>query len=126
MHKILIVDDEQPIVEILSESLRYSGYKCLSANSVSEAKKVLNEHSDIEIILSDIVMPEENGKDLVEWVKKSEFSSIDIILMTGFSSEDRGDLYKLGVETIISKPFDIDQLTLTLANRGSNRTFSDA
>ena len=114
MHKILIVDDEQSIVEILSESLSYSGYDCLIANSVSEAKKVLSENSDIELLLSDIVMPEETGKDLVQWVKQSEFNEIDVILMTGFSSEDRGELYNMGVDTIISKPFDIEKLTITL------------
>ena len=111
MKKVLIVDDEQSIVELLSESLSMSGYDCLGANSVNEAKDILNQFKDVDVILSDMVMPGETGKELVNWVKSTNYAAVSIFFMTGYSTVDRAELFGMGITDIISKPFDLNRLT---------------
>ena len=114
MKKVLIVDDEQSIVELLSESLSMSGYECLGANSVDEAKEILNQFKDVNVLLSDVVMPGETGKELVNWLKETNYAQVNIFFMTGYSSVDRAELFGMGITDIISKPFDLNQLTSQL------------
>ena len=64
---ILIVDDEEPILKILSAILENEGYECFLAQSATAARDVLRSN-DITLILSDIEMPGESGPDFIRFV----------------------------------------------------------
>ena len=86
---ILIVDDEPALLTLLTEILKQQGYHILSANNGEEALKVL-EANDIDLMLSDIVMPDMDGFQLASIVQK-KYPSIIIQLVSGFSDEINSD-----------------------------------
>ncbi|MBI2014263.1 MAG: response regulator, partial [Candidatus Rokubacteria bacterium] len=66
--KILVVDDEQEVLDIMVECISQAGYRALPARSGREALKIFNaEHP--ELMITDLVMPEMNGLELIEAVR---------------------------------------------------------
>src|ERR1700675_1250145 len=77
--KILIVDDEEAIREVVSTLLEALGYECSSVSNGRLAKEYLGSH-EIDIVLSDMIMPEMDGLSLVEWIRKAEPDIPDIMV----------------------------------------------
>ena len=100
---ILVVDDEEDIVEIITESLQDSGFKTCSANSVAEAEKVLAENN-VDMVLTDVKMPGESGFSLLEKTK------LPVILITGHLDISEVDAKERGAVTLLSKPFKVDEI----------------
>jgi len=102
--KVLIVDDEETLRNLLRSILEREGYQVDCVDSVASARLALEEQS-FDVVVSDIKMPKENGYKLLEFVKK-QFPPVGVILMTGF-----GDMYTvkdamlLGADEYITKPF---------------------
>ncbi len=93
---ILLVEDEGPLRELSRQVLQRSGYKVLSAASGVEALGVWREHADeIDLVLTDMVMPEGvSGRDLAEKVKTDK-PDIKILVVSGYSVELVGDNFAL-------------------------------
>ncbi|MCD6334824.1 MAG: response regulator, partial [Candidatus Latescibacteria bacterium] len=103
-HTLLIVDDEKPITEALSSLFEDRGYCVSSARSAEEARKIM-EHSVIEVVLSEVRMPERSGIDLLKWIKKNH-PMTEVIIMTGYASvEDGVSALKEGAYDYLIKPF---------------------
>lgn len=103
MNKILIVDDEEKIVEVLKEYALFEGFSVSTASNGLEAvKKALDENFDCIII--DIMMPFMNGYDAVREIKKEKNTPI---LMVSARSEEYDKLlgFELGIDDYIVKPF---------------------
>ena len=102
--KILVVDDEPAIRELLSSFLEIMDYEVESALNGKDAIEII-EKNNFSIIISDVKMPDINGIDLLKKVK--EFNKkIEVILITGFpNNEDREQALKLGAYAYIPKPF---------------------
>ncbi|PCJ63379.1 MAG: two-component system response regulator [Planctomycetota bacterium] len=101
---ILIVDDEKTITESLSLDLRFDGYEVVTANSGTEAIEVLYKKK-IDIIISDIMMPNMNGLELLKRVR-SGYPMIRVIMMTGYVRLSYAlECMQLHADTIIFKPF---------------------
>jgi DNA-binding NtrC family response regulator len=83
---ILFVDDEQSILETLKRFMRNSQYKCFYANSGKAALEIL-ENEIIDIVVSDMKMPEMNGEQLLREVSKTYPETIRIVL-SGFSEDE--------------------------------------
>jgi len=101
---ILIVDDDRDMLETIQEILIDSGYL---VKGLTDPKKVLDvlKETEINILLSDIKMPEINGLELTKKVK-AKFPDIIIILMTGFSEAYTvQDALMAGADEYITKPF---------------------
>ena len=81
---ILIVDDELPFRQALSESLSNDGYQTLSAANVNEAFKFLQQKK-VDLILLDILMPKIDGINFIKKVRASEFKNTPIIVLTNLS-----------------------------------------
>ena len=102
--KVLVVDDEETLRNLLKSILDREGYAIECASSVMEARTYLQEQN-FDVVVSDIKMPDEDGYKLLEYVKK-EFPKVGVILMTGY-----GDMYTvkdamlLGADEYITKPF---------------------
>ncbi|MDD3732190.1 MAG: response regulator [candidate division Zixibacteria bacterium] len=101
---IMVVDDELMMRNLLEKILQRDGYKVVTAENVQKALEILNRDK-IDIVISDMKMPEMNGFDLLKIVKK-EYPHIGMIMMTAY-----GDTYTvkdallLGADEYITKPF---------------------
>ena len=82
---ILIVDDKTSIRRLIVETLKPLGYNCLQAASGKEAINVLHEYEgEVNLLLTDVVMPYMNGRELAETIRK-ERPDIKIIFMSGYT-----------------------------------------
>jgi DNA-binding NtrC family response regulator len=116
--KILIVDDDESFRLLLELHLQNAGYKTILAGSGREALKILAK-DDIDLIISDYVMPEKNGIELLSNVK-SKYKDIPFIIITAYGSiEDAVSVIKNGAYDYITKPFNSDDL-LSTVNRALN------
>ena len=101
--KILIVDDEKNIVDIIAFNLKKEGYTVITAADGEEGvQKAMEENPDL--ILLDIMMPKMDGWQVCREIR--ETSKVPIIMLTA-RSEERDELqgFELGVDEYISKPF---------------------
>jgi DNA-binding NtrC family response regulator len=112
-NRILIVDDEENIREILTEYLNEFGYEVTSAVNGKEALQIChNDHFDI--IISDLVMRPMDGMELLGEIKKLDQDAI-FIMITGYPSVDSAmEAIKKGARDYITKPFNIDEIKIKI------------
>ena len=111
MDTILIVDDEKNYPAILSAVLDDEGYETLTANSGSEALKIL-DHSDVDLVLTDMKMPGMDGISLLEKIKIRD-ADLPVIMMTAHGTVDKAvEAMQKGAYSYILKPFDNNRLVL--------------
>jgi excisionase family DNA binding protein len=111
--KILIVDDDTEIVELLEDVLDRDGrFEVQTASSGYEAG-MATEKFRPELILLDYMLPDVNGNIVCQAIRKNpEFENIKIIIVSGVVKEDEiAQLIKSGAEDFIRKPFNITELT---------------
>jgi len=107
--KILIVDDSQDTLEVLSRNLSGSGYRVYTAQSVSEAIKVLESES-MDLVITDLKMPKVSGLDLVRHVREN-LPDIEVMMITGYATvEGAVEAMKTGAEEYLTKPFTDEEL----------------
>jgi len=116
MAKILIVDDHQSILDVLSIMLKREGYDVATATSGEEALEVVRTDS-IDLTITDIKMMPMDGIALLERMKEID-SEIVVIMMTAYASIQTAiDAMKKGAYEYVIKPFKMDELRL-LVQRG--------
>jgi len=109
--KILIVDDEEAIREVVSTLLEAKGYECAAVGNGRLAQQYLENHT-ADLVLSDMVMPEMDGLSLVEWLHKSD-SDIPVIMVTAMHDLSTAlEAMRRGAYDYILKPFEKDHLYL--------------
>jgi len=117
-HKIIVVDDEEDIVLALRglfDSID-ENIETLYSTDPLEVESILKENPDVEVIITDIRMPNLSGLDLMVRVRQ-EHPNIKFIVMTGFSSPElRTRSYGLGAVHYIEKPFDFEALRKEVTN----------
>ena len=107
MIRILTVEDEGAISNLIRMSLEKAGYSCTCAYDGAEAAELL-EHSRFDLILLDIMLPEIDGFELMEYIRPTE---IPVIFITAKARvEDKVKGLRLGAEDYIVKPFDTAEL----------------
>ena len=113
MINILFAEDEKEINNLVSLYLKNEGYNVFSCFNGKEALEVF-ENKQINIVISDIMMPYVDGFELAETIRKTNLN-VPIIFLTAKDdklSKQYG--YKLGIDDYITKPFDIDELVLKI------------
>ena len=119
--KILVVDDEVKVREVLQGILSQLGYKCTIASSASEAILML-QNDYFPIVLTDIRMPEIDGFQLLTTIK-ANYPDIDVMCTTGYSKEYTfTDVIKAGASDFLTKPFSKDELEAKLNRIISERS----
>ena len=105
--KVLIVDDEELTLEIVSLVLSgYYGIGVMTARNGREAIEILNS-THVDLVLTDLNMPEMNGFELVAWMRK-DHADIPVLVMTAACTPDtESRLRKQGISHYIEKPFDV-------------------
>jgi len=107
MHRILIVEDDQAISNLIKMNLEFEGYQCTIANDGKEGADILVNES-FDLILLDIMTPEINGYELLAFIKTLH---IPVIFVTAKDSvEDRIKGLRLGADDYLVKPFQIGEL----------------
>ncbi len=107
--RALVVDDEHLILKIISDILTREGYEVKTAFNCDRALQLLKEDS-LQVVLTDIRMPEKSGINLLEEIRTFN-SDIPVILMTGFASlETAMRAVQHGAFDYITKPLDYDKL----------------
>ncbi len=109
MKKILIVDDEADIIEILQFVLETNGYQCLTALDGEEGLKLAREtHPDL--IILDVMMPKINGYKISRLLKyDNKYKDIPIIMITARSQEEDKIIgEETGADEYITKPFQVE------------------
>lgn len=111
--KVLIVDDQKEIIELLTEVLETQGYEVLSALNGEQALDLYREHRPA-FTLTDITMPGMNGLALLRQIKEINQAAA-VILMTGAGSESYAvEALRGGAVNYFHKPIDIQELSTTL------------
>jgi DNA-binding NtrC family response regulator len=106
---ILIVDDEPTIREACAEVARQSGMKANSVATAEEALEVL-EHSPVDIMLTDLMLPRTQGMDLLKRVRETH-PSVPVIVLTQYGTIDSAvAATRLGAIDYVTKPFRIEEL----------------
>lgn len=107
MIKILIVDDEKPICDLIDLNLSASGYQCRTVQDGLEALKLIEEEN-FDLILLDIMLPGADGYDIMEYIRPM---GIPVIFITAkHEVRDRVKGLKLGADDYLVKPFDVVEL----------------
>lgn len=103
--RILIVDDQEEVAEMLELFLRHAGYQTAIAFSATSAIE-LAKSGIFDLVISDIAMPEMNGYELIESLRVlSSYKSIPMIAVTGFSMrDDRERSRHAGFDVHLTKP----------------------
>lgn len=107
MIKILIVDDEKPICDLIDLNLSASGYQCRTVQDGLEALNII-ESDPFDLILLDIMLPGADGYDIMEYIRPM---GIPVIFITAkHEVRDRVKGLKLGADDYLVKPFDVVEL----------------
>ena len=107
MIKILVVDDEKPICDLIDLNLSASGYQCRTVQDGLEALNII-ESEPFDLILLDIMLPGADGYDIMEYIRPM---GIPVIFITAkHEVGDRVKGLKLGADDYLVKPFDVVEL----------------
>jgi DNA-binding NtrC family response regulator len=119
-YNILVVDDEKNIREGLGKVLEIDGYKVLLASDGRQAIEVL-QHGDIDLVITDLKMPNLSGDELLRWTA-GEFATLPVIVLTGHGTiENAVQAMKEGAYDYLTKPVNMDRLSLLVQRALSNR-----
>jgi CheY-like chemotaxis protein len=104
---ILVVDDNPSMAKTLADIMSIKGFEVYAAYSGMEALAIL-QNQPVDILLTDVVMPDMNGVELYRATRKT-FPKLTTILMTAYAADDiiHQGLAE-GIKTVLTKPLDID------------------
>ncbi len=110
--KVLVVDDDVRNIFALTAALERNKMGVLSAENGKNAIEVLKKNPDVDIVLMDIMMPEMDGFETMQLIRKmKKFESLPMIALTAKAMKgDREKCIEAGASDYVSKPVDVDQL----------------
>ena len=102
--RILVVDDEKRIVKLVRDFLVRAGYDVIEAYDGMEAFDYFFENKNIDLVITDVMMPKLDGWELARQIR--DYSKVPIIMLTA-KSDEKDELlgFELGVDEYITKPF---------------------
>ncbi|OPX37454.1 MAG: two-component system response regulator [Desulfobacteraceae bacterium 4484_190.2] len=113
--KVLLIDDEQDFLDALSERMRARDMEVTTSTSAVDALKMAKKESYDAIVL-DLMMPEMDGLEALQEIKKNN-PELQVILLTGHATVEKGiEAMKLGATDFLEKPTDLKTLTEKIKN----------
>jgi two-component system, OmpR family, alkaline phosphatase synthesis response regulator PhoP len=111
--RVLVVDDERPIVMVIETNLKIAGYEVLTAYNGRDALELVRSRRP-DLVLLDVVMPEMDGWETVKQIRgddEPKVASTPIVMLTALD-RDRDILrgYEYGVDIYLTKPFEPEEL----------------
>ncbi|PAX59566.1 response regulator transcription factor [Brunnivagina elsteri] len=114
---ILVVDDDLGTRLSISDYLELSGYSVIAAENGQQALTIVEQHNP-DLIVTDIVMPQMNGYELVRRVRQQQiFRLLPVILLTArIKTQERILGYQSGCDLYLPKPFELEELAAAIRN----------
>jgi len=113
MTRVLAVDDQPDFLALLVQMLSARGYETTATESAEDAIAAIGE-GEFDVVLCDMIMPPTGGMRVIEEAQKLE-PRLPVVLMTGYGSiESALEALKLGVFDYVTKPFEMDELDVTI------------
>jgi two-component system response regulator PilR (NtrC family) len=113
--RILVVDDEQSMRELLAIMLRKDGFDVVAAESRTQAAAVL-ARGPVDLIVTDVKLPDGDGIEILRHVKAAAPDTVVIVMTAYGSTETAVAALKLGAYDYLIKPFDVDELKIVVRN----------
>ncbi len=113
---VLIIDDDSRNTFALQLTLKSKGYKFISSSDAEEGLAILASHSDIALVLMDMMMPDLDGYEALKVIRSDDrYPNIPVIAVTAQAmSGDREKCLQAGAADYIAKPIDVDILMRVL------------
>ncbi len=121
--KVLFIDDEEDLCEVIKDGLEKQGFSVQVASSARQGRELMatiDAVDAIDIVVSDIRMPEESGLDFLKSVRLAR-NLVPFILVSGHMEIDNQTAQKLGADAAIAKPFKIASLAEKIRSVLKNR-----
>ena len=123
MEKILVVDDEKSLREVLSIMLKRAGYTVTEASDGDEAIGHVNKEI-YDLVITDLRMPKADGMDVLKAVKSSSPDTV-VLVITAFATSDSAvEAMKQGAYDYLTKPFQVDEVQWIIRNALEKRRLS--
>lgn len=114
MEKILVVDDEKSILDLLSVVLRKEGYSVLTSLSATQALDIINKE-DLDLVLTDIKLPQMSGMNILRHTKEQK-PDIPVVMITAYGTIKQAvEAFKEGAIDYVVKPFDMEELKIIVS-----------
>jgi len=112
--KILIIDDDAHLRNSLAEVLELEGFACLEAGNAKAGIDSAKKHNP-DVVIMDIQLPDSSGFQICQELRKHSRDFV-LIMMTGrfLSTEEKTQGFSLGADEYITKPFDIQELSIRI------------
>lgn len=107
--KVLVVDDEASIVQLLGRVLALQNYEAVTATHWAEAMDIL-EHDQPDLVLLDLAMPHVDGCSMFDFIRKQGYDTPVIVISAHITDEVAEHLRDLGVSALIWKPFEVSEV----------------
>jgi two-component system response regulator HydG len=111
--RVLVVDDDEPHAQAVAESLERVGYECTVATSGREGVRLIEEQ-DFDIVLTDLLMDDVGGMEVLARAKR-ELPDAEVVILTGYNTAKAAvAALQAGAATYLTKPLDINELRVVV------------
>ncbi len=112
MKKVALAEDDYQIRSLIAHTIEDMGYICIQCSSGSKALHVLQDNPDVSCLITDMIMPELSGEDLIKILRCREMTkAMPIIIISAITKyEDIAHLLALGASRFLTKPIDFEEL----------------
>lgn len=118
--KILLIEDDVSFCMMIQTFLRKKGFEVLSSYSFKEAEVLIKNTSDIDLVLTDVRLPDSDGVEILKFIKEIN-PRIQVILMTGYTDiKTAVNVMKLGAFDYVEKPINSDEIILKITQALEN------
>ena len=113
--RMLVVEDDKALSEIVCEELRARGHMAVAAETVADGLEQLKQ-SEFEVALVDLMLPDGSGIDILKRIAEEGLPT-EAIVLTGYATVDTAiQAMKLGAYDYVTKPVDLDELLAIMAS----------
>jgi len=106
---ILLVEDEAMVRAVAERALTRQGYQVITANNGEEALELIEEGTEFDLLISDVVMPQMDGPTLVR-AARAKYPEIKVLFMSGYAEEQLRKSIDIDRVSFLPKPFSVQQL----------------
>ena len=118
MQRVLIIDDEDNIINLLREYFSQLGYRVMSARSGKEGIELFNGDPNFDLVITDITLPGMDGNAIEQCIRKPQRPKVPLVAMSGYNDKAEGELFDFTLE----KPFNLKELmTVVKAIESENK-----
>lgn len=114
MFRILVVEDDKNLQRLMEAVLKQNGYQVLCAANGEEALELMDHHH-IDLMISDIMMPEMDGYELTDSLRRADYQLPILMVTAKESMEDKKRGFMSGTDDYMVKPIDMDEMLLRVA-----------